>query len=160
MKPSRLTWCTFELLDWLNCESKDEDNKSRSGGHSLACSTSKVEGHVQAPGWGLRRLTSKSITHTNLYKPNDKLVSAQLEHLWCTDEPWANTYSQDSPWPGLGGSHHIPPYSYFVPGHGASTQMSFCLGSPKIPKIRTFATLEAHNFAWRPPIEVRSKTKL
>ncbi len=31
--------------------------------------------------------------------------------LWCTDEPWANTDSQDSPWPGLGGSHHLPSYS-------------------------------------------------
>jgi len=26
-------------------------------------------------------------------------------------EPWANMDSQDSPWPGLGGSHHLPPYS-------------------------------------------------
>jgi hypothetical protein len=25
-----------------------------------------------------------------LHKPNDKLVNAQLEHLWCTDEPQAN----------------------------------------------------------------------
>jgi len=27
------------------------------------------------------------------------------------NEPWANTDSQDSPRPGLGGSHHLPPYS-------------------------------------------------
>jgi len=31
--------------------------------------------------------------------------------LWCTDEPWANSDSLDSPQPGLGGSHHLPPYS-------------------------------------------------
>jgi hypothetical protein len=42
---------------------------------SLACSTLGVEGHVRALGWGLGRVTSKSIIHTNLYKPN-KLVSA------------------------------------------------------------------------------------
>jgi len=46
------------------------------GAHSLACNTSGVEGHVGAPGWRLGRLTSKSITHMNLHKTNNKLVSA------------------------------------------------------------------------------------
>jgi hypothetical protein len=78
---------------------------------SMAHNTLGVEGHVGALGWGLGRLTSKSITHTVLHKPNNKLVNAQLEHLWCTDEPQANTNSQDSPWLELGGSHHLPPYS-------------------------------------------------
>jgi hypothetical protein len=45
------------------------------GAHSLACSTSGVEGHAGVPGWGLGRLTSKLITHTNLHKPNNKLLS-------------------------------------------------------------------------------------
>jgi hypothetical protein len=126
------------------------------GARSLACSTSKVEGHAEASNqtqsfqadiygfdrrsvnvtrkvfnfevelspydltkgrkkfsfcsvtvtgvkslslsrWGLRRFISKSITRMDLHKPNNKLVSAQLEHLWCTNEPWANTDSQDSP---------------------------------------------------------------
>jgi len=52
-----------------------------------------VEGHAGALGWGLGRLTSKSITHMDLHKPNNKLVSAQLEHIWCIDEPWINTDS-------------------------------------------------------------------
>jgi hypothetical protein len=56
------------------------------GARSLVCNTSGVEERVGAPRWGLGRLTSKSITHTDLHKPNYKLVSAQLEHLWCTDE--------------------------------------------------------------------------
>jgi hypothetical protein len=51
------------------------------GARSLVCNTSGVEGHVGAPGWGLGRLTSKSITHTNLHKTNNKLVNALLEHL-------------------------------------------------------------------------------
>jgi len=46
------------------------------GAHSLVCNTSGAEGHVGVPGWGLRRLTSNSITYTNLHKPNHKLVSA------------------------------------------------------------------------------------
>jgi hypothetical protein len=46
------------------------------GACSLARNTLGVEGHAGALGWGLRRLTSKSITHTNLHKPNNKLVTA------------------------------------------------------------------------------------
>jgi tRNA A-37 threonylcarbamoyl transferase component Bud32 len=53
----------------------------------LIRSTSRVEGHVRALGWGLGRLTSKSIIHTDLHKPNNKLGSVQLEDLWCKDEP-------------------------------------------------------------------------
>jgi len=45
------------------------------GVHPLARSTSGIEGCARAPGWGLERLTSKSITHTDLHKPN-KLVGA------------------------------------------------------------------------------------
>ncbi len=56
-------------------------------------------------------MTSGSNIHMDLHKPNDKLVSALLEHFWCINEQWANMDSQDSPWPGLGGSHHLPPYS-------------------------------------------------
>jgi hypothetical protein len=46
------------------------------GAHSLACSTLGVEGRAGAPGWGLGRLISKSITHTDLHKRNNKLVNA------------------------------------------------------------------------------------
>jgi len=49
---------------------------SRVRAHSLARNTFGVEGHVRAPGWGLGRMTSNSITHTDLHKPNKKLVSA------------------------------------------------------------------------------------
>jgi len=51
------------------------------GARFLARSILRVEGHVGAPRWGLRRLTSNSITHTNLHKPNNKLVSVWLEHF-------------------------------------------------------------------------------
>jgi hypothetical protein len=81
------------------------------GACSLARSILGVEGHARALGWGLKRVTSKSITRTNVHKPNKKLVSAWLEHFWCTDEPQASMDSQNSPQPGLGGSHHLPPYS-------------------------------------------------
>jgi len=68
--------CTPELLDGLKCESKGEDNGGEGVGvRSLAHNTSWVEGHVGAPRWGLGRLISKSITHMDLHKPNNKLVN-------------------------------------------------------------------------------------
>jgi hypothetical protein len=62
-----------KLLDGLNCEFKGEDNGRRSWVCSLAHNTSRVEGRDGASRWGLQRLTSKSIIHTDLHK---KLVSA------------------------------------------------------------------------------------
>jgi hypothetical protein len=44
------------------------------GVRSLVRNPSGVEGPVGAPGWGLGRLTRKSITHMDLHKPNKKLV--------------------------------------------------------------------------------------
>jgi hypothetical protein len=62
---------------------------------------------------GLGRMTSNLFTHSNLHPTNPKLVSIILPHLWCYDKPWAILDSQDSPWPGIGGSHHLPPYIIF-----------------------------------------------
>jgi hypothetical protein len=76
-----------------------------------------------------------------------------------------NTDTQDSPRPGLGGSHHLPPYiilcvcprdlhpnGLFVPGLSS--------GSPEIAQVGTPTTLEPHNFASRPPIAMQSEAKL
>ncbi len=46
------------------------------GVHSLACSTLVVNGHVRALGWGLGWMINGSIIHTDLHKPNNKLVNA------------------------------------------------------------------------------------
>jgi len=58
-------------------------------------------------------MTSCSIIHTDLHKPNNKLVNAESEHFQCMNEQRANMDSQDSPRPGLGASHHLPLYSIF-----------------------------------------------
>jgi hypothetical protein len=50
----------------------------------------------------------------------------------------------------------FPIIVFFVPGHMANTQMSFC---PEIFEIGTPATLEAHNFLCKYSIELRSKAK-
>jgi len=44
-------------------------------------------------------------------KPTNKLVRTHFTHFWCWDKPRATLDSLDSPRPGLGGSHHLPPYS-------------------------------------------------
>jgi hypothetical protein len=64
---------------------------------SLAHSTSRVGGRVGILGWGLGQMTSGLIIPMNLHKPNNKLVSAWLEHFWCMDKPHAYMDSQDSP---------------------------------------------------------------
>jgi len=55
----------------------------------LTRNISGVEGHVRALRWGLRQVTSKSIIHMDLHKPNNKLFNAWFEHFWCINEPWA-----------------------------------------------------------------------
>jgi hypothetical protein len=57
----------------------------------------------------------------------------------------------------LGEITTFPLIVYSMPGHKSRTQMAFCLGTPEIPKVRTFATLGAHNFVCRPSIEMTSK---
>jgi hypothetical protein len=63
----------------------------------VICNILGVKGHAKVLGWVLGRATSESITHTDLHKPNNKLVNAWLEHFWCMDEPRAYMDSQNSP---------------------------------------------------------------
>jgi hypothetical protein len=64
----------------------------------------------------------------------------------------------------LGEATTFPLIVYFVPLHEAHIQMAFCLGTPngslEILTTGTSATLGAHDFACKPLIEMRSKTKL
>jgi hypothetical protein len=71
------TWCTPKFLDRFNYKSKVKNIEGQGVRvHSLACSTLKVEGHVGVLGWGLGWMTSESIIHMNLHKPNNKLLNA------------------------------------------------------------------------------------
>jgi len=45
------------------------------GVRSLARRTLGLKGRARPPRWELGRLTRKSINHTDLHKPNNKLVS-------------------------------------------------------------------------------------
>ncbi len=58
-------------------------------------------------------MTNRSIIQIELHKLNNKLVNVWLEHFWDVDELKAYIDSQNSPWPGLGGNHHLPFYNIF-----------------------------------------------
>ncbi len=78
------------------------------------------------------------------------------------DKSQACTDSQDSPWFGLGGNHHLSPYSILCAWPlGLHPNVILFrnsqVGNPKKFGIEIFATLEAHNFVCKPPIEVRLK---
>ncbi len=81
------------------------------------------------------------------------------------DGPWAHTNSQDSPWPELGGSHHLFSYSIFVIGHkGPHPNVILSRNSQvesfKFLEIRIPGTLESHNFLCRPLTKMKTKEKL
>jgi hypothetical protein len=76
-----------------------------------------------------------------------------------------NTDTQDSPRLGLGGSHHLPPYSILCTSPRGLHPNDFSFpglpsASLEIAPAGTLATLEPHNFVSKPWIEVRSKAKL
>jgi hypothetical protein len=59
-----------------NVNPKVETIEKGVGVRSLARSTSGVDERAGALGWGIGQVTNGSIIHTNLHKPNNKLVSA------------------------------------------------------------------------------------
>jgi hypothetical protein len=51
------------------------------------------------------------LLHGPASKINHKLVRTRSAPFWCWKKPRAMLDSLDSPRPGLGGSHHLSPYS-------------------------------------------------
>jgi hypothetical protein len=73
--------------------------------------------------WSSEIRTKKSdklylLTRTCI-NPTNKLVSSFSGTPLVLGQPWATLDSQDSPWLGRGGSHHLPSYSilYASPWH-------------------------------------------
>ncbi len=122
------------------------------------------KGACWSSGMGLGRTTSSSLIHTNLHKPNNKLVIAESKQLGArTSHKQTQTYKTHHN-PDLGETTTFPLIVLFVPSHYTCTQCHFVprlpLGSPKIPKSGTPMTLEAYNFACRHLIEVKFQAKL
>jgi hypothetical protein len=113
---------------------------------------------------GLGRMTSnQSLTHTCTNQTTSWLVHSLSTFGARTSHRQTQIHK----------THHglnlkeattFPLIVYYVLSHGTSAQMAFCprtpSGSLEIPKFGTPATLGAHNFVYRPPIEMRSKAKL
>ncbi len=59
-------------------------------------------------------------------KTNHKFVKTHSAPFWCWDKPRATLDSLDSPRLGLGGSHHLPPYSIL------------CVAPPRTSKATTW----------------------
>ncbi len=69
-------WYTPKLLDGLNYEPKGEDiGRRRSWGALFSSQHFGGRGVCWSSEMGLGRLASNSLTHTNLQKPNNKLVN-------------------------------------------------------------------------------------
>ncbi len=75
-KINNILFNTPHSLKNSNASLKVKTTEKGIGVCSIVCNTSGIEGCARAPGWGLKRMTSESIIHTNLHKPNNKLVNA------------------------------------------------------------------------------------
>jgi hypothetical protein len=72
-----IKWHTPKLFNGLNYKSKGEDNgRKRSWSALPNLQHFKGKRACWNSGMGLGRLTSTSLTHTDLHKPNNKLVNA------------------------------------------------------------------------------------
>ncbi len=98
--------------------SRRQRKKKRSQGTLPNSQHQRGTGACWSSGIRLGRGTSYSLTRTCI-KTNHKVVSPHSGSLLVLGQATGNTDSLDSPRPGLGGSHHLPPYSvlYASPPH-------------------------------------------
>jgi hypothetical protein len=90
-------------------------------------------------------LLNYTVLHPN---PTNKLVKTHFAPFWCWDKPRAILDSLDSPRLGLGGSHHLPPYSILCssPPH-LHPNGSFSRDSQSgVPKLSRFGLLGLWTF--------------
>ncbi len=154
------------LLEGLKCESQTEVNKRIRSRGTLPGSQHYrgVEGRAGVPRWDQEDLTSFNYSH-KLAQNQHKVISAQLEHFWCYDEPRATWTHKTHHNPNLGEATTFPLIIYSTPLHEGHIQMFFFFlgfpgGSLEIPTIRTSTTLGAHNLVCRPLIAMRCQAKL
>jgi hypothetical protein len=154
-----------QLLEGFKCESKWKTVEGGGvGARFLTHNTLRGRGACWSSGMGLGRVDKFHLLTRACTQPT--------QSGWCIvgtplvlEQTTGNTDTQDSPRPGLGGSHHLPPYSILCSSPQGPHPNGFSLpglpsGSPEIALARIPLTLEPHNFAIRPPIEVRSEAKL
>ncbi len=158
-----------QLLEGLKCESQIENNgRARTWGTLPGSQHYRgIRGACWSSGMGLGRNDKlQSLTRTCIKPtPSGQCIVGALLVL---GRATGNSNTQDSPRPGLGGKPPPSPLQYILClSTGATSKWLFVLGFPKWESrnshsqdSRDFATLRARNFLCRPPIEMRSKTKL
>ncbi len=144
-----------QLLERLKCEFKQKTTEEgRLEARSLAHNTLRGKGACWSSEMGLGRvdkLHSLTWAYTQPTQGGQCIVGAPS----VLGRTTSNTDTQDSPWPELGGSHHLPPYSILYTSPQGPHPNGFSLlglpsGSPEIAPVGILATLEPHNFASRP----------
>jgi hypothetical protein len=83
------------------------------------------------------------LLHGPASKTNHKLVRTHSAPFWCWDKSRATSDSLDSPQPGLGGSHHLPPYSILcvTPPHPRPSGFLSRDSQSGVPKLSRFGLL-------------------
>ncbi len=102
---------------------------------SFICNTSRRKKRCfRTSKCGLKRMTSGSIIHIDLHKPNNKLIKCIIGALLVMDKPWAYTDSQSSSWPKLGEATTFPPLYNIICDSPQGLHPNGVF--PKIPKSR------------------------
>ncbi len=109
---------------------------------SLAHNTLRGRGACWSSGMRLGRIDKLIHSHRPAHNPH-KVISAQLEHLWCQDEPRATRTHKTHHGPDLGEATTFPLIVYSGPLHGAHIQMAFLSrdSSVGVPKSRQLGLL-------------------
>ncbi len=104
-----------------------------------ASSTKKGErGVLKVPG--LDQEEGQLLSYSVLHKTNHKRVSSPSETPLVLGQATGSTDSLDSLQPGLGGSHHLPPYSIlcFTPLHPHPNDFYSRDSQGGVPKLSRF----------------------
>jgi hypothetical protein len=142
-------WRTPKLLDRHNCGSKDKiTEEEKVGVRSLIRSTSRLAGHVRTSKWGLGRVASGSIIHTDVHKPTTSWLVCSWSTFGARTNQRHTQIHKTHHGPNLGGVTTFPLIVFSVISHGGYIQMSFFpetpkLGIPKFSKLGLMALWKA-----------------
>ncbi len=163
-------WRTPKFLDRLKTSLGMPKQRNCLGARGTLPTLSIRRGRGVCWGFGIRLGVGTIILfHDPASETNPKLVKTHSTPFWVLGLATGDLDSLDSPRPGLGGSHHLPPYSILCnSARRLHPNGSFSRDSPRwspeiIPKLSRFwtpGTLGNHNFSTWARIGTRFEPKL
>ncbi len=108
---------------------------------------------------GTRKNDKCSITHMDLHKPNNKLVSANLNTFGARMSHGQTQIHKTHHGLDLREATTFPIIVYYVPFHGGHIQMAYCPGTPKW-EFRNSLSWDSRNFVCKPSIAMNFLAKL